>query len=322
MKKLFTLLLTLILCVTACCAFGCNEQKAYAYTFVAPDGAPAIAVSKLINDKDKLSTKNGVAYNIVSGQEIQTYLASGRADIALVPVNLASNLYNKHDSTNPYVMVAVITHGNFYIMSTEQITVNDLAGKKIAVPMPGAVPDWTLQMALKNNNVQAGEFSYYSDASKIVPMLLQGKETIGLIPEPAATALTKNAQKQNKTIYRLDLQELYDSQEKAYPQAVLMVKKSVIEYNADLIDALENKITQSVVWAKNDAAAAVSAISTLYETTLQAPALSAQVIDACKIYWQSAEQAKASVEKYINAIIEIDQEKATAVTQDFFYISK
>ena len=51
-------------------------------------------------------------------------------------------------------MVAVITHGNFYIISTEEIIVNDLKGKQIAVPMKGAVPDWTLQMTLKKYGLQ------------------------------------------------------------------------------------------------------------------------------------------------------------------------
>ena len=118
-----------------------------------PDGAPAIAVSKLIKDGDDLSTGKNIEYKVVSSQEIQANIASGSADLMLVPVNLASKLYKTHDKNDHYVMVSVITHGNFYIMSTEQITVNDLAGKQIAVPMQGAVPDWTLQMVLKKYNL-------------------------------------------------------------------------------------------------------------------------------------------------------------------------
>ncbi len=160
---------------------------------------------------------------------------------------------------------------------------------------------------------------YYSDASKIVPLIMAGEETVGLIPEPAATALTKNAQKKGKTIYRLDLQELYDDVEKAYPQAVLMVKKSVINAHPNLVENLQNKITESVAWAKENVSDVVSTIGNKIATTLDANTLSADVIDACKIYWQSAEQSKNSVKKYIDNIIEIDSEKATAVSDDFFY---
>ena len=91
---------------------------------------------------------------------------------------------------------------------------------------------------------------YYKDGQAVVQSILGGSETIGLVPEPAATALERNAANQGKTIYRLDLQELYDSADKAYPQAVLMVKKSVLGANANLISDLENKISNSVSWVK------------------------------------------------------------------------
>ncbi len=162
---------------------------------------------------------------------------------------------------------------------------------------------------------------YYATPNDIVPLLLAGNETIGLIPEPAATALTNNAKKQGKTIYRLDLQELYDSQEKAYPQAVLMVKKSVLGSFVNLAGKLEERITNSVAWAKQNKELAVTAISNHGTTTLKAPALSESVIDSCKIYWQGASDAQKSVKEYVNGIIEIDSTKANQVQDDFFYTS-
>ena len=160
---------------------------------------------------------------------------------------------------------------------------------------------------------------YYKDGQAVVQSILGGSETIGLVPEPAATALERNAAKQGKTIYRLDLQELYDSADKAYPQAVLMVKKSVLGANANLISDLENKISNSVSWVKSNAADAVAAIGNHGTTTLQAGALSESAIDGCKIYWQGAASAKSSVKTYIDKIVEIDNTKATAVKDDFFY---
>lgn len=160
---------------------------------------------------------------------------------------------------------------------------------------------------------------YYAEASNIPPMILSGRETIGLVPEPAASALQRNAQNKGITLYKMDLQELYDGVSKSYPQAVLMVKKSVINAHSGLVDVLEQKITESVSWAKENAGLAVSAIENHGATTLQAAALTAQAIDGCKIYWQGAEQAKQSVKDYINGIIEIDSAKAVRVEDDFFY---
>ncbi len=158
---------------------------------------------------------------------------------------------------------------------------------------------------------------YYGTAQDIVPLMLSGKETIGLIPEPAATNLEKGMAKQGKSVYRLDLQELYDDQAKAYPQAVLMVKKSVLTQN--LYNELKTSITESVVWAKENISTAVSAIGANFATTLNPNTLTAEAIDGCKIYFESASEAKDSVNKYIDDIRSIDQASAKVVGEEFFY---
>lgn len=161
-------------------------------------------------------------------------------------------------------------------------------------------------------------FKYYGTGTDIVKLFGE-TETIGLIPEPAATNLTKKIQAKGGNIYRLDLQELYDSKTKAYPQAVLMIKKSVLGANPTLISELESKITQSVSWVKSNTSEAVTAIGAHGVTTLVANALSSEAIDGCKIYWQDAVDSKTSVKNYINSIVDIDSQKASAVSDDFFY---
>ena len=42
------------------------------------------------------------------------------------------------------------------------------------------------------------------------------------------------------------------------------------------------------------------------------------MIDNCKIYWQSAADAKNDVTAYINAIREIGETAANSVTDEFF----
>lgn len=176
-------------------------------------------------------------------------------------------------------------------------------------------------VACKEPEKEAVNIKYYSEASQIPPLILGGAETIGLVPEPAATALEKNAQNQGKMLYRLDLQELYDGEQKAYPQAVLMVKKSVLGSHQDLYNTLKSKINDSVLWIKQNVQSAVSAISSNGATTLKAPALTEKAIDGCKIYWQDASDAKTSVKQYVDDIIEIDSAKASKVNDDFFYTS-
>ncbi len=158
---------------------------------------------------------------------------------------------------------------------------------------------------------------YYGTAQDIVPLMLAGKETIGLIPEPAATNLEKVMQKQGKEIYRLDLQELYESETKAYPQAVLMVKKNVL--TEELYNQLKSSIEESIGWVNDNVEIAVSAIGSKFATTLDASKLTPSAIKGCKIYFENSNEAKESVNKYIGDIRSIDQASANEVDDDFFF---
>ncbi len=327
MKKFFTAILSMILCVLAVFGSACSDKKESGYSFMVPDGAPALAVSKLIYDKDNLGTAKTIKYSVIQSTQVQPNLSSGKPDFIVAPVNLASKLYKAN--SNDYVMVAVITHGNFYILSTTEISVSDLKGKQVAVPNQGAVPDWTFKMVLEKHNISYTDgadkvnINFQNNGSIIVQLIMSGSETIGLVPEPAASALEANYfNKTGKNLYRLDLQELYDSETKAYPQAVLMVKKSVISANPDIVSTLQNKITASVSWLNQNVTVAVDTINDNGGSTLNANTLTANAISGCKMYWEDAQSSKTSVKNYINKIVEIDNKKASAVSDDFFYLAQ
>lgn len=161
---------------------------------------------------------------------------------------------------------------------------------------------------------------YYQDGSMVAQFIMAGSETIGLVPEPAASNLEKNyLNNKGQALYRLDLQELYDGTTKAYPQAVLMVKKSVLLAHPELVNTLQTKITESASWIKQNTTSAVNAVNSNGGSSLNVGALSESAIDGCKIYWESALSSKTSVKNYINKIVDIDNTKASAVSDDFFY---
>ncbi len=333
MKKLITLILTLILAVSsltlgACADNGDGEKN---LSFYAPDGAPAISIAKFIKDSENFGLDADITYNVVSSSDIGGIMQQGKGDFIVMPVNAASKLY-KANADNPYVMAGVVTHGNLYIVSNEQIALSDLKGKVIGVIGQGLVPDLTLKAVLNDNglleDVVVGESAtegkitirYFAQASDMLPMLKLGKITIGLLPEPATTKL-KTTVAPDKTWFTLDLQELYDAQNKAYPQAVLMVKKSVYQPYAESLAKLGEYFGENVTWVKNNISEAIDAInSRLPEgvTPSLDASITATVIDNCKIYYQSSADAKEQVKDYINKIIAVNPQSAVAVADDFF----
>lgn len=118
------------------------------YTVVMPDGAPSLAVAKLIKDNNQFNRQ--VNYSVVSASVIASKVTSDKADVVIMPLTAASKTAAKNGE---YVMLGVVTHGNLFIVSNGEISsLNDLNGKTVGVIGQGQVPDLTMKIILKNNN--------------------------------------------------------------------------------------------------------------------------------------------------------------------------
>lgn len=163
-------------------------------------------------------------------------------------------------------------------------------------------------------------FKYYNLAGDMLPVLMRGDLSVGLLPEPAASKLESLSS--NKTWYRLNVQELYDSQEKAYPQAVMLVNNKLLKSFPQLASKMANAFSGNVEWVKNNPALAVDAVNAnLVETTasLTASSINANVVDGCNIYWQSATDAKTQIANYLNDIKNIVSTSAKEIADEYFY---
>lgn len=322
MKKFFIPFICVLLTLIFTFDFGC-KQKDEELTFYTPDGAPALAVSKLIFDNETFGKKS-FSYNVVSGAEIKNAILKNGADFVVMPLNTATKLY-KDNGVDDYKLVSVLTHGNFYILSKENITsVFQLVGKVIAVPSRGAVPDLTVQAVLKQNDIayETGTTKIdnkvvidytYKEGSDIVKGLLTSKIQVGLIPEPARTTL-----KDKGSFYELDLQKEYDGVNKKYPQAVLMVKKSIADNDGELILKVKEKLNASILWAEENPTSAVSSIKRVYENSTLSDDLPSVAVKGCNIYLLDGEKAKDEITLYTERIRAINTDFIDVVGEEFY----
>ena len=163
----------------------------------------------------------------------------------------------------------------------------------------------------------------YKDAPTIIQLLLDDGLYYGLLPEPAASTLEKVKGK-DFTWKRLSLQDLYDSQTKSYPQAVLMVKSDVLEAYPEIVRQMKEKFNDNASWVSQNPKLAVSAIKSNFATsTLNPNVMDSSVVENCKISWQDASLAKKQVNDYISNILSANDSKlivpAKTVGDDFFY---
>lgn len=163
------------------------------------------------------------------------------------------------------------------------------------------------------------KLKYYADASALLPAMKTGKETIGLLPEPAASKI----QNMNPDYgVKLNVQTLYGGN---YPQAVLVVKKSVAESDSAFVSALISAVTENATWIKEsnqNIASAISGIKEVYPTTsLDANSITVSVVENCNVYYENSLAAKTSVTDYINAMRSIESTAAKPLADEFYYVA-
>ena len=166
---------------------------------------------------------------------------------------------------------------------------------------------------------------YYNTAKELQPALKNGEVAYGLLAEPAATVL-ENTTKDTMTWHRLDIQELYDGETKAYPQAVMLVKESLLNTYPQLINTIADKFAANVTWVtenpKEGAQAVNSALAEGLTPSLPVAALTKKAVENCNISWQGAQDAKKSVKNYLKDIIDIEKIAADSASNDLFYDGK
>ncbi|WP_195238382.1 ABC transporter substrate-binding protein [Romboutsia sp. 1001285H_161024_C4] len=231
-----------------------DETSKKVVKVVSPDGLPTIAIAKLIKEKPEIKSNYEIEYTIEKTSEtLSTTVMKEEPDIAIVPSNMASIVYNK---TKNYQIAGTTGFGSSYIVSTEDINnYEDLKGKNIMNIGKGLTPDITAQYIISEKGLNTEgdvNFSYVNSPSELVPMIVSGKENTAIVPEPALSALM--TKKENVKIFKGlndEYKEIADS-EYGYPQATIIVKNSFLEENKDFTNKFLDNVKEGIEWANDN----------------------------------------------------------------------
>jgi|GEM_PF-513257 len=241
--------------------FGNIDKKTY--NFTVPDGLPSLSISFMMGDTEKIVGAGGAArVEHMIGDDLITYniekmpealvakLMKKEPDIAIVPANLAAQLYNKNLG---YKIAGTVGWGSFYLVGrTKFESFDKLKGdgiKKIKIGLigKGLTPDIVYRKILKENNIAIDkdiEVEYYANGNELMPLYLSKKLDVIVIAEPALGNILK---KDKDTLISFNLNEewkkIYNSQY-GYPQSTLIVKESIYG-NKELLSKVLELIQKS-----------------------------------------------------------------------------
>ena len=187
MKRIVTMITAAVMLFSLAALAACSKkQDDTEIRIAALKGPTGMGMVKLA---DKQNYPNYTVSIEASPDALNPRIISGEVDVAAVPVNLASVLYNKLDGD--ISVLAVSTLGVLYVVEagSEVNSVADLAGKTVYATGQGATPEYILNYLLDKNGVAGSvEVNYVGEHAALATMLADGSAEIGMLPEPNVTS--------------------------------------------------------------------------------------------------------------------------------------
>lgn len=340
MKKIITIILACAMCVSlmAATAFAGEDTDAAAQNselsisvaaLQGPTGM-GMAYLNLQSDEGNTAYKYDITY-ASSPDGITGELISGNIDIAAVPVNLASVLYNK---TEGQILTAAInTLGVLYIVENGE-TVNslsDLAGKKVLASGKGSTPEYILNYLLEENGLtDQVEVEYLAEHDEAVTALVSGNADIIMIPEPKVTAALSQVEGARIAVdITAEWDNLYktkaESEDAPVPQlvqGVIVVQKAFADEHPEVLDAFLKEYAQSVAFT-NENMEEASQIIESYGIVPKAP-VALKALPNCNIVCITGEEMAANVTEMLSVLFDANPQSigGTLNGEEMFYIGE
>lgn len=259
-------------------------------------GPTAMGMAQLLDD-------GNYEFSIVaSPDEIVPMIVQGQVDVAAVPSNLASVLYQKTDKN--ISVLAVNTLGILYLVENGDSisSVEDLKGKTIYASGKGATPEYALNSVLEANGVDPEKdvtIEYKSEHAEVVAALAEDQTAVGLLPQPfVTTALMKN---ENLRV-ALDLNQLWESSatdgSRLVTGVVVARNDYLKEHEAD-VDAFMDAYKDSVEFVNSDPDAAAQIIG---DHDIIPAEVAAKAIPECSIVFMEGDEMETILSGYLNTL--------------------
>ena len=311
---------TMVLCA------GSNVLAENSVNILALKGPTAMGMVSLMNqaDQGEVTDENYNFQIVASPDEVTPAIAQGTADIAAVPANLASVLYQKTDGN--VQVLTINTLGVLYLVENgDQIqSISDLRGKTIYASGKGATPEYALNYILKENGLISGEdvqIEWKSEHTECVAALAEHEDAIALLPQPFVTT----AQNKNDSLrVALDLTEEWDNIQKenggnsSLVTGVTVVRTEFVQEHPEIVEDFMERYQESVTFVNDHVEEAAKLIGN-YDIIPEE--IAKKALPECNIVYIDGAEMKEKLSGYLEVL---EQENPQAVggalpADEFYY---
>ena len=312
LSVLCVLALTLALCVS-------GLAEAAAVRVIALKGPTAMGLVKLMRDSEGAGTYD---FNIAAAiDEVTPQIVKGDVDIACVPANLASVLYN--NTEGQVQVLAVNTLGVLYIVENGESvqSVADLKGKTLFASGKGATPEYALNYILSANGIDPEAdvtIEWKSEHAECLNALMATEGGIAMLPQPFVTTAQMKAEGLRVA---LDLTAEWDAlgADSTLITGVAVVRKAFAEENPDAVNAFLDAYKASVEYVNANTAEAAALIGG-YDIVPEPVAMKA--LPACNITFIEGDELQQKLSGYLAVLFEAEPKSVGGKLpeEDFYYL--
>lgn len=286
---------------------------------VALKGPTGMGLAKLMDDSAAGNAANAYTFTLAGDPtEVSASVIKGEVDVACVPVNLASTLYNKTEGK--YICLAINTLGVLHILEVGDSirSIGDLAGKTLYATGQGSTPEYILNYILEKNGIaDKVTVEYEAEHTALVSLFAAGKVTLGMLPEPNVSSAMMQTTGLRQA---LDLTAEWDKVcDTRAVQGCVIVKKEFAEAAPDALAAFMKEYAASVEYVNANADDA----ATMCETHGIVPkaAVAKRALPNCNIVFVTGAEMKTDLSAFLGVLYDANPasigDKLPA--DDFYY---
>lgn len=278
-------------------------------------GPTSIGIIQMIHDKEE---SNYTFTMETQADVLLPSIVSGDLDIAMVPANVASVLYNKTEGG--ISVIDINTLGVLYMVSGDDSigSMTDLEGRTIYTTGAGTTPEYVLKYLLSENGVlDKVSIEFKSEATEVVAALAQDPSAVGMLPQPFVIA----AISQNEALkIVMDMTAEWDAvgNGSSLVTGVTVVRNDFLKEHPDAVKAFVEDHEASTEFVNNDPAAAAEYV--VEAGIIEKAPVAEKAIPLCNIVCIKGAEMKDALSGYLNVLYEQDPKTVGgALPGDDFY---
>ena len=279
-----------------------EEETPDVVRIAALKGPTAMGMIKLMDDE----SENSACEFTIAGaaDELTPAIIQGNVDIACVPANLASVLYNKTEGG--VKVLAVNTLGVLYIVENGEPTIaeiSDLKGRTIYASGKGATPEYALNYLLTQNGIDPEKdvtIEWKTEHVECLTALMNDPGSAAMLPQPfVTTAQTKN---ENVNVV-VDMNQAWAelNNGSALITGVVIARSEFAEQYPGAVDGFLDGYGESVKYVNSNVSAAAELIG---KYDIVPAAVAEKALPKCNIVFITGGEMKEKLSGYLGVLFD------------------